>query len=98
MNIQSMMKQAQQLQKDMLNAKEELNRKTFETEKNFIKIKMSGEKKLLEFKINQEKLDEEDIEILEDLVVVAVNETIDKIEKETEKEMGKYTKGLPGLF
>jgi nucleoid-associated protein EbfC len=98
MNIQAMMKQAQQLQKDMLKAKEELNKKVFETEKNFIKIKMNGDKKLLEFKVNKDKLDEDDIELLEDLIIVSFNETIDKIEKETEKEMGKYTKGLPGLF
>ena len=40
----------------------------------------------------------EDLEMLEDMILVAVNEAISKIEKMTEEKMGKYTKGIPGLF
>lgn len=98
MNIQAMMKQAQQMQKDMLKAKQEIDEMVFETTKSFISLKMNGNKQIVEFNISQNNLEKEDIEILEDLILVAVNETIKKIENETESKMGKYTKGMPGLF
>ena len=98
MNIQAMMKQAQQMQKDMMNAKKEIDETIFETNKSFVSVTMSGDKKIKSINIRQKDLNEEDIEILQDLLLVSVNETIAKIDKETEAKMGKYTKGMPGLF
>lgn len=98
MNIQAMMKQAQQLQKDMLKTKEDIAKSEYETTKSFIYLKMNGNKMIVEMKINQEIIEKEDIEILEDLLLVAINETIEKIDKDTETKMGKHTKGMPGLF
>ena len=53
---------------------------------------------LKSIKIDQESLDKDDIEMLEDMIVVAINSALNDIDKVTEEKMGKYTKGMPGLF
>lgn len=98
MNMQAIMKQAQKLQKDMLEAQNEINNKVFESKSSLVSVKMTGEKKLIEVKIDADKLENDDIEMLEDMFVVAVNDAIKQIEKETEQKLGKYTQGMPGLF
>ena len=98
MNMQAMMRQAQKLQKEMLNAKEEINKKEFTGSSAMVSVKMNGKKELLEVKIDAETLGKDDIEMLQDMFVVAVNESMQKIDKETEEKMGKYTQGMPGLF
>ena len=98
MNMQAIMKQAQKLQSDMMKAKEEINNTVYEASSSFVSVKMSGEKKLLEVKIEAEKLDKDDIEMLSDMLVVAINEANKKVDKDTETKLGKYTQGMPGLF
>ncbi len=98
MNIQAMMKQAQKLQKDMMNAKEEIDKTTFEAKSSFVTIKANGKREILSVKIDVESIEKEDIEMLEDMVQVAINDVMKQIEKETENKMGKYTQGMPGLF
>lgn len=98
MNIQAMMKQAQALQKNMMKEKEEIDNKVFEGTQSFVTVKMTGDKKLKEIKINQTSLGQDDIEMLEDILLVAINNTMNQIDKETEEKLGKYTKGMPGLF
>ena len=98
MNIQAMMKQAQKLQKDMMNAKKEIDETEFECTKTFITVKAMGNKKIKSIKIDMESISKDEVEMVEDLMLVAVNELMDKIDKETEKKMGKYTQGMPGLF
>ena len=98
MNIQVMMKQAQKLQKDMMNAKKEIDETEFECTKSFLTVKAMGNKKITSIKIDMESISKDEIEMVEDLVLVAINELMDKIDKETEKKMGKYTQGMPGLF
>lgn len=98
MNIQAMMKQAQKLQGDMMKTQKEINEKEFEITNNFVTIKANGSKKLNSIKINLESIDKDEIEMLEDVITVAINELFEKIDKEVESKMGKYTNGLPGLF
>lgn len=98
MNIQSMMKQAQKLQKNMMKEKEEIDSKIYEGKSSLVSVEMKGTKNLTKVKIDAENLEKEDIEMLEDMILVAVNEAINKIDKETEEKMGKYTNGMPGLF
>ena len=98
MNIQAMMKQAQKIQKEMMDAKEKLDSQLFESSKSFVTVKAFGSKKISEIIIDSEKLEKEDIEILQDLIVVVVNDLMSKIDAESEKTMGKYTQGMPGLF
>lgn len=98
MNIQAMMKQAQKLQKDMMNAKKEIDETEFECTKSFVTVKAMGNKKIKSIKIGMESISKDEVEMVEDLMLVAVNELMDKIDKEIEKKMGKYTQGMPGLF
>jgi len=98
MNIQAMMKQAQKLQKDMMNAKKEIDETEFECTKSFVTVKAMGNKKIKSIKIDMESISKDEVEMVEDLMLVAVNELMDKIDKETEKKLGKYTQGMPGLF
>lgn len=98
MNIQAMMKQAQKMQKDMLATKEEIDKMTFEGSSSFVTVKVNGKKELIDVKIENDSLEKEDIEMLQDIIIVAVNEAMKKVDEETERKMGKYTQGMPGLF
>ena len=98
MNIQAMMKQAQDLQKKMLKEKEEIDSKVFEGTSSFVTVRMKGNKSLEQIKIAKEEITKDEIEMLEDMIVVALNKVMTDIDKETEEKMGKYTKGLPGMF
>lgn len=98
MNMQAMMKQAQQLQQKMLKTQEEINNKEFEGKSSLVTVVMTGDKNLKSVKIAAEELTKEDIEALEDMMVIALNDAIKQINKETEEKMGAYTKGIPGLF
>lgn len=97
MNMQAMMQQAQKLQRDMMKTKNEIDEKKFTSTQGFLTIEMKGTKEITSVKIDKENLDKDDIEMLEDLISLAVNDNIKKIEKETESKMGKFG-GLSGLM
>ncbi len=97
MNMQAMLRQAQQMQKEMLKAKEEIDNTEFEGESSFVKVTLKGDKTVKQVEITAESLDKEDIEALEDMIVIAVNDAQKKIDAETQKKMGKFG-NIPGLF
>ncbi len=96
MNIQAMMKQAQQLKNNMLKEKKAIDEKEFIGKSSLVTVTMTGDKKTKSVEINPEALD--DVEMLQDMVMLAFNDVLSKIDKETEERMGKYTQGMPGLF
>jgi len=98
MNIQAMMKQAQQLQKKMMDEKKAIDSKVFTGKSSLVSITMTGDKKVTGVDINMDSIESDDKEMLEDMIMLAVNDAITQIDKETEEKMGKYTQGLPGLF
>ncbi len=99
MNMQALMKQAQKLQKDMLSAKEEIDNTLFVGENSLVKVTMKGTREVVKVEISSdESLDKEDIEMLQDMILVAVNEATAKIDKMTEEKIGKYGNSMPGLF
>lgn len=98
MNIQAMMKQAQKLQKDMVTAKSEIDNMEFEAKNSFVTVKGNGKKEITLVKIDKDSLDKDDVEMLEDMILVAVNDINKQVDKITEQKMGKYTQGMPGLF
>ena len=98
MNMQAIMKQAQKLQADMINAKNKINETLYEASSSIVSVKMNGERKLLEVKIDAEELEKDDIDMLEDMLLVAINDVNKQIDKDTEEKLGKYTQGMPGLF
>ena len=98
MNIQAMMKQAQAIQKDMMKAKAEIDANTYEGKSSFVTVNVKGSKEIESVIIDKDSLDKDDIEMLQDLIVVATNDAMKQIDKETESKLGKYTQGMPGLF
>lgn len=98
-NMQGMMKQVQKMQKEMVKEQELLNQREFvgESTNGYVKATFTGDKKMKDLAIASDIVDAEDIEMLQDMVILAVNDGLAKIEKETEKTMGKYTKGMPGF-
>ena len=99
----NIMKQAQKMQKDMAKLQEELELRTLEVTAGggAITVIVTGKKEIQEIKIKPEVVDPDDVEMLQDLIVAAVNEAIRKADEMVNSEMGKITGGLgnmPGLF
>jgi DNA-binding YbaB/EbfC family protein len=101
-NMNQMMKQVKKMQEQMMKAQEELGTKTIEGSAGggVVTVSINGHKKLLNIKIKPEAVDPEDIEMLQDLVLTAVNDAIGKADELANQDMGKYTGGMkiPGLF
>ena len=100
MNMQAVMAQAQKMQRDITKKNEEIDNMEFQGNSELVEVLMSGKKEILSVKIkSKDGLDSDDIEALEDMIKIAVNDAILKIDKETEKQLGSYnTGGLGGLF
>lgn len=98
MNMQALLRQAQNMQKDMLKVKGEIDNTVFVGESSLVKVEVMGNKKLKSVKINlTECIEADEIEMLEDMILVAVNSAMEKIDKTTEDKMGKFG-NIPGLF
>lgn len=101
-NMNHMIKQAQKMQEQMLKMQEELEEKVFEASSGggVVNVKISGKKELVEINIKPEAVDPDDVEMLQDLIVAAVNEGLRKADESSANEMSKLTGGLniPGLF
>lgn len=99
--MQGMMKQMQKLQEDMQRVQEELGNKTISQEAGggMIKATANGNKQIVSVEIDPSVINAEEKEILEDLVVAAVNKALEAAGKMAEEEMAKLTKGMipPGL-
>ena len=99
MNIQALMKQAQKMQNDVLKSKEEINKKVFEETNSHVTVKVNGNKEIIKIDIDKNiELEKDDIEMLEDMIMVALNNAFKKVDEETEKALGKYGQGLSGLI
>jgi len=101
-NMGNMMKQAQQLQAKMAKLQEELSEKTVETASGggMIKVVANGKQQLVSIQIEKEVVDPEDVEMLQDLILAAVNDALAKSQEMVSGEMSKLTGGLniPGLM
>lgn len=97
-----MMKQAQKLQAQMLRLQEEMADKTVETSAGggMIKVIANGRQQILSIQIEKEVVDPEDVEMLQDLMLAAVNDALQKSQEMVSAEMSKLTGGLniPGLM
>lgn len=101
-NIGKLMKQAQQMQAKMQQLQEELAKKEVEGTSGggMVKVKMNGQQEVLSVNIEPEVFDDGDKEMLEDLIVAAVNEARRQVTDMTQEEMSKITGGMPmpGMF
>ena len=96
-NMNQIMKQAKKMQEDVTKAQENLASKTYEstTGGGAVYVKINGEKKIQELKIQKEVVDPEDVEMLQDLIISAINEAQNQADQDAAKELGKYN--IPGL-
>lgn len=101
-NMAKMMKQVQKMQADMLKLQEELGNRTVESTAGggVVRVVANGRQEIVSIEIKPEAVDPEDVEMLQDLVLTAVNEALKKAQEMVSSEMGKLTGGLnlPGLF
>ena len=99
--MQAMMKKVQKMQAEMTKMQEELKKRTIETSVGggAVTVVVTGKKELQSIKINPDAVDTEDMEMLEDMIISAVNDGLKQIDEMTEKEMAKITGGmkLPGM-
>ena len=101
-NMNQMMKQVKKMQEQMLKAQAELGTKTVEGTSGggVVTAEENGHKKLISITIKPETVDPEDVEMLKDLVMTAVNDAMSKADELANQDMGKFTNGMkiPGLF
>lgn len=106
-NIQNALRQVQKMQEEMEKVQKELANKivTEEAGGGMVKVEMNGKNELVSIKIEKEVINPEDPEMLEDLIIAAVNKAINSSKKLAEEEMAKVTRGMlppgmniPGLF
>jgi len=102
MNMNKMMKQVQKMQADMVKLQEELGERTVESTAGggVVKAVANGKQKLISIEIKPEAIDPEDVEMLQDLVLTAVNGALNQSREMVANEMRKVTGGIniPGLF
>jgi len=101
-NMQALMKQAQKMQRDLAKAQEELEKAEIEVSSGggMVTVVMDGKYKLKSIKIDKEAVDPDDLDMLQDMILAAINEATQKIAKMSDESMGKMTGGMkiPGLF
>lgn len=101
-NMNKMMKQVQKMQADMAKLQEELEARTVSASAGggVVEVVVSGKQELISIKINPDAVDPEDVEMLEDLVLAAVNSALKQSQEMVASEMGKITGNvnIPGLF
>ena len=100
--MKDLMKKAQKMQQDLAKAQEELANKIVEGSAGggMVKVEMNGKNQIVSLKIDKEVVDPEDVEMLEDLIIAAINEAQEKITQTSQDELSKLTGGIniPGMF
>lgn len=99
-NMQQLMRQAQKMQQQMMEAQEALDERTYEASAGggMVTAKVSGKRELLELTIDPQAVDPDDVELLQDMVLAAVNEALRTGEETREREMSKFGGGMGGML
>jgi len=97
-NMQNLMRQAKKMQEELQQKQEEVSQKEIETSAGggAVVVKATGDKVIKEIKIKKEVVDPDDVEMLQDLVLTAVNEALSKADSMMQSELGSFN--MPGLF
>ena len=102
MNQAAMMKQVQKMQQDMLRMQEEMEKKTYTASAGggMVKAEVNGKNEFISLEINPEAVDPDDVEMLQDMVIAAVNEAMRAADADSANSMSRLTGGLNlgGLF
>ena len=96
-NMNQLMKQAKKMQADIEESQKEIQAKEFDasTGGGAVYVKVNGSKQIVEIKIDKDVVDPDDVEMLQDLIMTAINEVMKKVDDATNSEMGKYN--IPGM-
>ena len=99
-NMQQLMRQAQKMQQQMQEAQEKLDEAEYEASSGggMVTVKASGRREITSITIDPQVVDPDDIEMLQDLILAAVNEALRKGEEAREKSMSALAPGMGGLF
>ncbi len=101
-NMNQLMKQAQKMQQEMLKSQQELESKLFEASAGggMVRLEMTGKFEVKSLQIDPEAVSPDDVEMLQDLILAALEEAHSKVAEATEEIMGKVTGGMkiPGLM
>ena len=97
-NMKNLMKQAQKMQKQMEESQKELEEKEFTASAGggAVEVKVNGRREVLQVKLAEEAVDPDDVEMLEDLIMVAVNDALRQVDESTAAAMSRFTGGLGG--
>ena len=99
MNMQKLMMEAQKMQAKLQKEQAELENTSYEGNSSLVKVVINGKKEVISVKLNiEEDITTEDVEMLEDMIMLAMNDAVKKAESDKEKRLGKYGQGLTGLM
>ena len=101
MNMQMIMQQAKKMQAQLQKDQEDLEKTEYEGKSSLVNVKINGKYEVVSVKINLpegESIDVDDRDMLEDMIMVAINDAVKKVAQDKEKKMGKYGQGLAGLM
>ena len=99
MNMQKLMQEAAKMQRDITKKQEEINATNYEAQSGLVSIVLNGKKEIVSIKFDKNQInDADDIDALEDMIKLAFNDAASKIDKDIERKLGVYAKGLNGLM
>lgn len=98
MNIQALMKQAQNMQREITKEKEEIDKMEFTGSSSLVSVVVNGKKEILKVNIEKDEGLFEDISMLEDMIMLATNNAFKEVDKKTEEKLGKYSNMMSGLM
>ena len=99
MNMHKLMMEAQKMQAKLQKEQAELESSTYEGTSSLVTVVINGKKEVTSVKIKMEdEISKEDVEMLEDMIMLAMNDAVKKAEADKEKRLGKYGQGLTGLM
>lgn len=98
MNLQALMKQAQSMQKNIMDSKKKIDEMIFTGKSELVEVKMNGKREVLSVEIKSDELEKDDLEILEDMIKIATNDALKQIEKEINNKLGSQAGALGGLL
>lgn len=98
MNMQALLKQAQNMQRDITNAQKEISEMEFIGKNGLVTVTVNGTKNIKSIKIQEDDDLKEDLSILEDMIVLAINDAFKQIDDITQKKLGKYANMMPGIM
>ena len=99
MNMQKLMMEAQKMQAKLQKEQAELESSTYEGTSSLVTVVINGKKAVTSVKLNMdEDISKDDVEMLEDMIMLAMNDAVKKADADKEKRLGKYGQGLTGLM